>query len=74
MAIAACGATAPAKTTLGEQDIVALAREIHEATLTIDSHDDIPFNFATFYDEASRIPRLTVGTLYERKIFFRVRS
>ncbi len=46
LAIAACGAPAE-NATLGTQDIVALAREIHEATLTIDSHDDIPFNFAT---------------------------
>ena len=30
-----------------EQEIVELARGIHERALTIDTHDDIPFNFAT---------------------------
>ena len=46
-ATAACGAPTPEETAPPvAQDIVALAREIHEATLTIDSHDDIPFNFA----------------------------
>ncbi len=35
------------ETPVSQQDIVALAREIHDAILTIDSHDDIPFNFAT---------------------------
>jgi membrane dipeptidase len=30
-----------------EQALVARAREIHKRVLTIDTHDDIPFNFAT---------------------------
>lgn len=30
-----------------EDSVVSRAREIHERVLTIDSHDDIPFNFAT---------------------------
>ena len=30
-----------------EAEIVELARGIHERALTIDTHDDIPFNFAT---------------------------
>ena len=30
-----------------EEELVAKAREIHERVLTIDTHDDIPFNFAT---------------------------
>ena len=30
-----------------EEEIVALARGIHDWVLTIDTHDDIPFNFAT---------------------------
>jgi membrane dipeptidase len=47
VAVAACAEPAPEEATGSGQDIVALAREIHEATLTIDSHDDIPFNFAT---------------------------
>ena len=47
-ATVACGAPTPEETALPvAQDIVLLAREIHEATLTIDSHDDIPFNFAS---------------------------
>ena len=47
VAIVACSAPTPEETTDSERDVVALAREIHAATLTIDSHDDIPFNFAT---------------------------
>jgi membrane dipeptidase len=31
----------------GEEEIVAAAREIHERVITIDSHDDIPPDFAT---------------------------
>jgi membrane dipeptidase len=30
-----------------DDDLIARAREIHESTLTIDTHDDIPPNFAT---------------------------
>jgi membrane dipeptidase len=30
-----------------EQDLVLEAREIHERVITIDTHDDIPLNFAT---------------------------
>ncbi len=30
-----------------EQELIARARGIHERVLTIDTHDDIPFNFAT---------------------------
>lgn len=30
-----------------EQDLEAVAQAIHDRTLTIDTHDDIPFNFAT---------------------------
>ena len=47
VAIAACSAPTPEETATPEQDIVSLARDIHDATLTIDTHDDIPFNFAT---------------------------
>ena len=32
---------------MSEEQLVAKAREIHERVLTIDTHDDIPFNFAT---------------------------
>ena len=30
-----------------EDELIARAREIHQRVLTIDTHDDIPFNFAT---------------------------
>lgn len=45
--LAACtpsDSTPPAET---EEELVARARAIHERVLTIDSHDDIPENFAT---------------------------
>jgi membrane dipeptidase len=32
---------------LTEEDIVAMARDIHERVITVDTHDDIPFDFAT---------------------------
>lgn len=32
---------------MSEEQLVAKAREIHQRVLTIDTHDDIPFNFAT---------------------------
>ncbi len=32
---------------MSEEQLVAKAREIHERALTIDTHDDIPFSFAT---------------------------
>ena len=32
---------------LSEEDLIAKAREIHERVITIDTHDDIPSNFAT---------------------------
>ncbi len=32
---------------LGEEELVALAREIHDRVITIDTHVDIPFNFGT---------------------------
>ena len=30
-----------------EEELIALARGIHDRVITIDTHDDIPFNFAT---------------------------
>ncbi|HET9950014.1 MAG TPA: dipeptidase [Longimicrobiales bacterium] len=50
--LAACGraeggADAAAADSVAEAELEARAREIHEAVLTIDSHDDIEFDFAT---------------------------
>ena len=33
--------------SMSEEKLIALAQGIHERTLTIDTHDDIPLNFAT---------------------------
>ncbi len=43
MLLTACGG----ESQMTEEEIVATAREIHERVLTIDTHDDIPANFAT---------------------------
>jgi membrane dipeptidase len=51
--IAACDTEAPAAdpagdvATMTEADIEERAREIHDRVITIDTHVDIPFNFAT---------------------------
>lgn len=37
----------PDVSEMSEQELVAYANEIHERVLTLDTHDDIPFNFAT---------------------------
>ncbi len=70
VAMSACGTGGPENPTVSTQDIVALAREIHEGTLTIDSHDDIPFNFATEAvdpgvrgDRQVDIPKMIAGGL-----------
>src|SRR5688572_27439111 len=53
MLILAAGFVAPlvaavaAQSGPDERALVARAREIHKRVLTIDTHDDIPFNFAT---------------------------
>ena len=44
--IAACGAPSESP-EMTEDELVAKARGIHDRVLTIDTHDDIPFNFAT---------------------------
>ena len=41
-AVMACGGG-----EMTEEEIVQRAREIHERVISIDTHDDIPFNFAT---------------------------
>lgn len=47
MLLAACAADTSTDVTVQEADITEVARGIHERTLTIDTHDDIPFDFAT---------------------------
>ena len=50
LALAGCETDGPAPddvTPVGEDDIVAEARAIHDRVITIDTHVDIPFNFAT---------------------------
>lgn len=44
--VAACGAPSESP-EMTEDELVAKARGIHDRVLTIDTHDDIPFNFAT---------------------------
>ncbi len=53
-----------------EEEIVGRAREIHDRILTIDTHDDIPFNFATAEvdpgvrdDRQVSIPKMREGGL-----------
>jgi P-type Cu+ transporter len=49
--LAACGGDgAPEATRMSEAELEAHARGIHERVITLDTHVDIPFNFAT--DEA----------------------
>lgn len=43
----ACGGEAERAGAPVEEDLETRARRIHEAVLTIDTHDDIPFDFAT---------------------------
>ena len=56
LALAACGdaaeevapvAAVPLAGPMSEAELVALAREIHDRVVTIDTHVDIPFDFAT---------------------------
>ena len=43
----ACSGPVQEEAATGEDGLIALARTIHDDVLTIDTHDDIPFNFAT---------------------------
>jgi membrane dipeptidase len=45
--VAAAGCSAPESIEVTEADSEAVARGIHERVITIDTHDDIPANFAT---------------------------
>jgi membrane dipeptidase len=48
LAIAAsCAGPTPISTMLAGDNALARAREMHSRIITIDTHDDIPFNFAT---------------------------
>lgn len=44
---ASCARTPAVSTTLAGDDALIRARDMHERIITIDTHDDIPFNFAT---------------------------
>src|SRR5687768_9636551 len=44
---ASCARSAPISTTLAGDDALVRARAMHTRIITIDTHDDIPFNFAT---------------------------
>lgn len=45
--LASCGGGEPPAEASGSPDLEARARAIHEAVLTIDTHADIPYDFAT---------------------------
>lgn len=45
--VLACAPAADQPAELTDEEIEAMAREIHERVITIDTHDDIPGNFAT---------------------------
>ena len=45
--LASCGSGEPPAQAAGANDLEARARAIHEAVLTIDTHADIPYDFAT---------------------------
>jgi len=47
LAAVACAAEEAAQVTVSEADVDEVARGIHERVLTLDTHDDIPFDFAT---------------------------
>lgn len=46
-ALAGCARSAPVSTTLTNDAALERARAMHARIITIDTHDDIPFNFAT---------------------------
>jgi len=47
LAAVACAPSEQQAATASEGELEGRARQIHEAVLTIDTHDDIPFDFAT---------------------------
>ena len=68
--LAAPSCSAPEPIEIVEVDFEAIARGIHERVITIDTHDDIPFNFATAEvdpgirgDRQVDLPRMREGGL-----------
>ena len=58
LAVAVAVTPALAQHKASEDDLIQRARAIHERVLTIDTHDDIPFNFATpEYDACKSLDR-----------------
>lgn len=47
LGLVACGSAEPGGSAAMEDELLERAREVHERVITIDTHDDIPFNFAT---------------------------
>ncbi len=47
LATVACGGDDSTQIAVGQRDVAAVARGIHERVLTLDTHDDIPPDFAT---------------------------
>lgn len=47
LTLMACAPDPATEIAVQQQDVTELARGIHERTLTVDTHDDIPFDFAT---------------------------
>lgn len=47
LAVAACAQPVTRPVQQGEAELLARARAMHERVITIDTHDDIPLNFAT---------------------------
>ena len=71
VALSGCGAVEEEPAAPSEEEILAEARRIHDAVLTLDTHIDIPFNYASEeVDPGSRnedfqvdYPRMRVGGL-----------
>lgn len=78
--LAACGGTSEAQEAeqsnesataqMSEEELVTYAESLHERILTLDTHDDIPFNFATpevdpgvWGDRQMDIPKMKAGHL-----------
>jgi membrane dipeptidase len=69
-AVVACSEGERTPEATSEEEIVATATAIHQRILTIDTHDDIPFNFATDEvdpgvrgDRQVDLPKMTEGGL-----------
>ena len=60
LSFSGCATDDATEVIVEEQDIERLARDIHERAITIDTHDDIPFDFAT--------PEVDPGVRGDRKV------